>query len=120
MITSFRDLEVYKESFQLALEVYTLTKKFPHFEQYELGSQLRRASVSVPANIAEGWAKRHFSKEFKHHLDISLGSCNEMYVHLSLVKEFRYEKEAICLDLMERYDRLGGKIFTLRKAWKSY
>lgn len=120
MITSFRDLDVYNESFQLVLEVYEMTKLFPRFEQYELGSQLRRASISVPANIAEGWAKRHFSKEFKHHLDISLGSCNEMYVHLSIVKALRYAKETVCLDLMNRYDSLSGKIYALRKAWRSY
>jgi len=120
MIRSFQDLDVYKEAFDLTIIVYKLVKKFPPYEQYELGSQLRRASVSIPANIAEGWAKRRFVKEFKHHLDISLGSCHEMYVHLSIVKELHYIEEKTCLDLMIRYDHLSGKIFALRKAWKSY
>ncbi len=78
MIRSFRDLEVYKEAYDLTIIVNKNVNKLPIFERNDLGSQLRRASKSVPANIAEGWAKRRFEKEFKHHLDSSIGSANEM------------------------------------------
>ena len=83
MIRSFRDLEVYNESYELAIIINTHVNRLPFFEKNDLGSQLRRASKSVPANIAEGWAKRRFEKQFKLHLDSSIGSCNEMEVHIS-------------------------------------
>ena len=58
MIESYRDLRVYQISYELALEVHKLTLKFPDFEKYELGSQARRAAVSIPVNIAEGYGKK--------------------------------------------------------------
>ena len=83
-IKSFRDLEVYKKLFSLHLEVHELTLELPKFELYELGSQLRRASNSSPANIAEGWNNKHTNiyiegvnralsevHETEHHLDVA-------------------------------------------------
>ncbi len=58
MIKRFEDLEVWKKAHQLALEVYKITKDFPSEEKFSLVSQMRRATVSVPANIAEGFRKR--------------------------------------------------------------
>ncbi|MEK7634256.1 MAG: four helix bundle protein [Patescibacteria group bacterium] len=81
MIQSFRDLEVYQESYQLMIEIHTALKMLPVFERNDLASQMRRASKSGPANIAEGWAKRRHEKEFKRHLDAAIGSANEMEVH---------------------------------------
>lgn len=118
MIRSFQDLDIYKESFSLVLTAYTLTKKFPRFEQFELASQIRRASVSIPANIAEGWAKRRFIKEFKHHLDISLGSCQEIQVHFALAQELEYVSHQSTEKIIQQYDLLGGKIYRLRENWK--
>lgn len=75
------NLEVYKKLYKLALEVYRLTLEFPNFEKYELGSQLRRSSNSIPANLAEGFNNKHTNiylecisraqgelRETKHHL----------------------------------------------------
>lgn len=81
MIRSFKDLEVYNESYELAITINKLCRNLPIFEKQDLGSQMSRCSKSPPANIAEGWAKRRFEKEFKLHLDKALGSCNEMEVH---------------------------------------
>lgn len=120
VIKSFKDLEVYNESYKLALEVNRLCLKLPIYERNDLGSQLRRASKSVPANIAEGWAKRRFEKEFKKHLDTALGSCNEMEVHLSLAMDLEYLERAICEDLINRYIALGGKLTNLRNNWQTY
>ena len=58
-LTSFRDLRVYQELRRLHLEVHAESMKFPRFELYELGSQLRRSSNSAPAILAEGWGSRH-------------------------------------------------------------
>lgn len=120
MIQSFKDLEVYKEGYDLAIIVNREVNKLPIFEKNDLGSQLRRCSKSIPANIAEGWAKRRFSKEFKHHLDISVGSCNEMEVHINMAKDLNYWKKEFCEELLKRYIFLGGKIVKLRDNWKTF
>lgn len=120
MIRLFKDLEVFQESYQLALLVNKEVLKLPAHERNDLASQLSRASKSIPANIAEGWAKRRFPKEFKHHLDVSLGSCNEMEVHIQLAKDFAYWSKDLCDELAKRYIQLGGKLVRLRENWKTF
>lgn len=120
MIRSFKDLEVYKESYELAIIVNKNVNKLPLFEKHDLGSQLRRASKSAPANIAEGWAKRRFEKQFKIHLDTSIGSCNEMEVHISMARDLRFWEGDFCEDLLKRYLLLGGRLTNLRNNWKTF
>ncbi|TSC94724.1 MAG: hypothetical protein Athens101428_185 [Candidatus Berkelbacteria bacterium Athens1014_28] len=120
MIKSFRDLEVYKESYDLMLIVHQEVKKFPVYERMDLSSQSRRASKSCPTNIAEGWAKRRFEKEFKRHLEIAVGSANEMEVHIETARDLGYWQREFSDNLLKRYQNLGGKIVNLRKNWKSY
>lgn len=120
MIRSFRDLEVYKESYDLAIIINKNINKLPIFERNDLGSQLRRASKSVPANIAEGWAKRRFEKQFKIHLDSAIGSANEMEVHISMTKDLGFWDKGFCDDLIKKYNFLGGKLTNLRNKWKTY
>jgi len=120
MIRSFRDLEVYKESYDLAIIVNRNVNKLPIFEKNDLGSQLRRCSKSPPANIAEGWAKRRFEREFKKHLDTAIGSCNEMEVHISMVRDLGYWRQDFSDKLLKRYNLLGGKLVRLRDNWKTY
>lgn len=72
----FKDLIVWKKAHENALAIYNLTKSFPKEEQYGITSQLRRASVSVPTNIAEGCGK-FTQKDFAHFLQIALGFCHE-------------------------------------------
>ncbi|HVT01222.1 MAG TPA: four helix bundle protein [Patescibacteria group bacterium] len=119
MIKSFKDLRAYSEAYDLALLVGKSVNKLPTFERNDLGSQLRRASKSVPANIAEGWAKRRFEKEFKKYLDSAIGSCNEMEVHLLLSRDLEYLKRDFCDNLIQSYVYLGGMLVKLRNNWKS-
>src|SRR3989344_6228066 len=109
MIKSFRDLEVYQESYTLAIIVNKEVNKLPLFEKNDLGSQMRRGSKSPPANIAEGWAKRRFPKELQKHIDSAIGSCNEMEVHISMAKDLGYWNKGFCDELIKRYQLLGGK-----------
>lgn len=118
MIKSFKDLEVYKESYDLAIIVNKEASKFPFFEKNDLASQIRRCSKSPPANIAEGWAKRRFIKEFQKHLDCALGSCNEMEVHLSMARDLGYWNKEFCDSLIKRYVQIGGKLVRLRDNWR--
>ena len=71
-IRSFRQLEVYQESFRLAMEIFKMARQFPQIEQYSLTTQMRNASRSIPANIAEGWSKR------RHELQDSLTEAYEV------------------------------------------
>ena len=120
MIKTFRDLEVYTESYNLMLTIHRAAKTLPVYERNDLVSQLRRASKSCPANIAEGWAKRRFEKEFKRHLDSAIGSANEMEVHIETARDLNYLSKDFCEELLDRYKKLGGKLTNLRNNWKTF
>jgi four helix bundle protein len=85
----FKDLIVWKKAHENALTVYKLTKTFPKEEQYGVISQLRRASVSIPTNIAEGCGK-FTQKDFANFLQISLGSSHEVEYLILLSFELKY------------------------------
>ena len=119
MIVSFKDLDVYVEAYELAIIVNKTVGKLPIFEKNDLGSQLRRCSKSPAANIAEGWAKRRFPKEFKKYIDSAIGSCNEMEVHIGMAKDLGFWNKEFCDDLIKRYVYLGGKLVNLRNRWRS-
>jgi len=120
MIKSFRDLEVYQEAYHLMIAIHKAVKNLPVFERNDLASQMRRASKSCPANIAEGWAKRIFEKEFKKHLNSAIGSANEMEVHLETAKDLNYLGKDFCEELLLGYRRLGGKLTNLQRNWKTF
>lgn len=88
-IKNHRDLDVWKKGIELATEIYKITKSFPKEEIYGLTSQIRRASVSISANIAEG-AARNSKKEFIQYLYISLGSLAELETELLIAKNIGY------------------------------
>jgi four helix bundle protein len=90
---NFRQLNIWKYAMQLAKSVYVLTKEFPGAEKYGLISQINRACISVPSNIAEG-SSRSSNKEFKHFRSIALGSLFELETQVPLSLELSYiEKE---------------------------
>jgi|SRR3989338_282478 len=120
MIKTFRDLEVYQESYELMLIVHKAVKNFPVYERHDLASQIRRASKSCPSNIAEGWAKRKFEKKFKAQLQDSIGSANEMEVHIETARDLGYWQKDFSEFLLKRYNHLGGKIANLEKNWKTF
>jgi four helix bundle protein len=83
------DLEIWKLSIRLVKETYLISKAFPDDERFGLTSQMRRAAISVPSNIAEG-AGRVSKKEFIHFLSISLGSLSELETQFVIAKELQY------------------------------
>jgi four helix bundle protein len=85
MVQSFRDLSVWKKSMQMAVTVYRLTEGFPREEIYGLTSQMRRAAVSIPSNIAEGYG-RLGSNEYKQFLGIARGSNFELQTQLEIAR----------------------------------
>ncbi len=88
-VSSFRDLKVWQLGMLLAKEIYVLTREFPNHELYGLTSQIRRAAVSVPANIAEGHA-RDSTKDFMRFISIARGSIAEVETHLLLAESLSY------------------------------
>ncbi len=119
MIKSYRDFEIYKESYEMFLQVHRFTQKYPEYERYEIGSQLRRAAMSIPMNIAEGYGKKSSELDFKRFLKMSLGSCNEVQVLLDMSKDLGYITEDEHKDFLDKYNVLGKRINTLIQKWKS-
>jgi len=111
-IKSFQDLNIWKESHQLVLEIYKITENFPKEESYALTSQLRRASASIPTNIAEGMG-RNTTKELLSFLYNSRGSLSEVIYHLLLSKDLGYIKENNYKELERRYNGLEKGINVL-------
>ena len=117
-IASYRDLRVYRRSYQLALEIHRLTQKFPVLERRELGSQLRRAATSIPANIAEGYGRKRSADEFKRFLTMALGSCNEISVQLNFAKDLGYVSAASSATLLTECEEIGKGIHKLISVWR--
>lgn len=109
---TYRDLDVYQDSYRLALEVHQLTLGFPDLERYVLAEQMRRASKSIPANIAEGWGVQS-QRNFAHFLGQALGSTDEMQVHLDFARDLGYISQARHAGLLERYTVLGKRLYRL-------
>ncbi len=117
-IRSFRDLKVWKEAHQFVLNIYKITSEFPKIELYGLTSQIRRASSSIPANIAEGFG-RFSTKEYIQFLIIARGSLEEVNYFLILSKDLTYITETNYQLLSKQTDNIGkminGLINSLRK-----
>ncbi len=106
---SFRDLEVYQISFELAVRVHRMTMKLPKYEMYEQGSQIRRSSKSIKDNLVEGYSRRRYKAEFIRYLVYSEGSCDECSSQLLMIKELHGKKLPVD-DLINEYEALGKKI----------
>ena len=111
-IRSYRDLRIWQHGIELAKEVYRLTARFPPEETYGLTSQLRRAAVSVPSNIAEGQS-RGKAGDFSRFLRISLGSLSEVDTQLVIACELGYLAEAERDKIVEDIASLKKMTYTL-------
>lgn len=113
-IKSFRDLKIWKEGIEVVKKVYNITKKFPKEEQYGLSSQMRRAAVSIPSNIAEGFRRKH-NKEYIQFLNIALGSCAELETQLVIARELEYINNNQEQDAIELIYYICRMIVNLKK-----
>jgi four helix bundle protein len=99
----------------LGLEVYRITEQFPKAEQFGLTSQLRRAAVSVPSNIAEGHS-RTTRGEYKHFLSIARGSVIEVEVQLTLAEQLGYVQSPLIASALDHCDAISRMITNLKRA----
>jgi four helix bundle protein len=88
----FKDLEIWKRSRKFCSAVYEVTRKFPDSEKFGLTNQLRRASVSIPSNVAEG-SSRHSNKDFSRLLQIAIGSAYEIETQLLIAFDLKFISE---------------------------
>jgi four helix bundle protein len=122
-IRSFRDLEVYQNSYAASIEVNTkIAPKLPKQEQYDLADQLRRASKAIPRLIAEGYSKKHQKKGFQKYLDDALTESNEMIVSLSHVRDLysSHVNQELSDRLIDIYDKSSRQIYNLAKSWQDF
>jgi len=110
-ITSYKELTAYNKGFDLVKGIYKITAVFPKEEMYGLTSQIRRAAVSIPANIAEGYMRG--SKEYVQFLKIAMGSAAELETLLTLSRDLK-----ICSD--SAFGKLNGLIDEIMKLLRAY
>jgi len=115
---SYRDLEIYQLAHRLAVRVHKMTlESLPKFELYEEGSQIRKSSKSVVANIVEGFGRKKYKNEYVKALTYALASCDETKEHLELLFETgSLRDENLYRDLLTQYEELGRKIYLFREA----
>ena len=120
MIKSVKDLNVYQIAYELATEIFEITKKFPKEETYSLTDQMRRSSRSVAINIREGYAKRKYEQVFIRHLNDSLGSSEETRGWLDFAKDCMYMTKDEHKRLDDKYDEVNAMLYSLMNNWQSF
>ena len=115
----YRELDVYKRSYKLALEMHSVSKRIPKELQYDLGDQLRRASRSIPANIAEGCARLKSFKDAVNFLRTALGSNDETLFHVEFCRDTELIDKKIADRLMAEYTITGKQLTKLIQSISS-
>ena len=114
-LSSFRDLRVWQGGMDLVEAIYKLTKGFPGHELYGLTSQMQRAVVSVPSNIAEGYTRQH-RREYLQHLAIARASLAELDTQLEISSRLNYASNQQCEIIREDIDALNRQLYALRQS----
>jgi four helix bundle protein len=114
-IESYRSLVVWQKSVEFAVLVYRLLDKLPKHEQYGLCSQMQRAAVSIPSNIAEG-KERQSNKDFSRFITIALGSLAELETQLLIAQKLDYLTDSDIRDVIQQADEIGKMLRGLFKT----
>jgi four helix bundle protein len=120
-IKSFRDLEVYRDSYDACIVVHKqLLARLPKTERYDLRDQLSRSTKAIPRLIAEGYAKRHQRAGFQKYLDDAMAESNETIVGIDQIRDIYCLEEDLCNQLVASYDKLGRQLYRLAEAWNKF
>jgi len=106
----YRDLEIYQLAHGLGADLHRFSLKLPKYELYETGSQVRRSSKSISANIVEGYGRRRYHAEYIRFLTFAQASCDETAEWLEYVRDLYEDLAAEAAVILERVDELGRKI----------
>jgi four helix bundle protein len=101
----FKELEIWKKSRLFCSKIYLVTANFPNEEKFGLTNQLRRASISIPSNIAEG-SSRHSNKDFSRFLEIAIGSAYEVETQLLISTDLGFINDVKCTELIAYLDEI--------------
>ena len=104
----------------LLVRIHELCKRLPPQEKYDLGSQMRRASKSIPANVAEGFSKRASVNEFKHYMRTAMASANEVETHLRIAEQLGYVRGNELDQLVDGYNHVGRQLNRLIATWRRF
>ena len=115
MVEGYRKLEVWKKGYLLTRKIYEATECFPKEEMYGLVSQMRRASVSIAANIAEGYGRNHLG-EYIQFVSYAIGSSNELKVYLLLSNDLKYLDDGLHTDLTSIHKEVSKMLLGLRTS----
>ena len=118
MLNSFKDLKVWQKAYQLCLEIYKTTKYFPNEEKYGLSSQMRRAAVSIPSNIAEGYGRKTIP-DYVRCLYIAYGPTSELETQTLLSGDLKYLIEDNQNSLFEKNEEVEMMLMALIKSLKN-
>ncbi|CAG2532271.1 four helix bundle protein [Maribacter dokdonensis] len=116
-MNNYRELHIWKKGMQLVEEIYFLSKKLPDDEKFGLTSQIKRCSVSIPSNIAEG-AGRNSNKEFAHFLSIANGSTTELETQLILTVNLKFLLETDINNALVLCQEIKNMNYALQKSLK--
>src|SRR5262245_40542062 len=114
-IRSYRDLIVWQDSMDFVVSIYRVTSRFPREERYSLVDQLRRASVSVPSNIAEGHGRSR-TGDYMRYLSVSVGSLHEIETQIQIGARLGYISEELQKELLDSSSAIGRKLGALIRA----
>ena len=117
-LRSHEDLDAYRLSMDLLVRIHGVCKRLPREEKYELTSQMRRASKSIPANIAEGFSKRASAAHFKEYMRMAMGSANEMETHVKIAGRLGYISSPELDELVDGYNHVGRQLNRLISHWR--
>ena len=113
----FEELDVFQRAYRLSLEIHRVTLTMPQIEQFDLASQIRRASKSICANLAEGFGKQSHSKaEFRRFLQISIGSADEMRVWIRYCFDLGYTDETTWRRWRDEYEEIAKMLNGLYRS----
>ncbi len=107
---SYKDLDIYKLSYDLAVKIHKMSLKLPKYELYEEGSQIRRSSKGITSCIVEGYGRRKYKADFIKYLVYAHGSCDETILHLNFINDNNELDENELKYFLDSYDVLGRKI----------
>ena len=120
-IRSFRDLEVYQNSYKAMLTVHqNILPKLPQKEKYDLVDQLSRSTKAVPRLIAEGYTKKHQRAGFQKYIDDAHAESNETIVGLEQCKDLYKIEPELCTQLITEHDKTSRQLFRLAEAWNKF
>ena len=119
---TYKDLEIYNISYDLAVRVHEMSLKLPKYEMYEEGGQVRRSSKAITSCIVEGYGRRRYKADFAKFLIYAHASCDETILHLNFIKDTHVVNEEELGYCLDRYNDLGKKINRfiqyVEKEWK--